>query len=123
MKIAVTYENGMIFQHFGKSEQFLVMEFDNGKLLGKSLLSANGQGHSALVTLLANEDVTTLICGGLGQGARNALKAAGIEVISGTVGNAEAAVDSYLNGTLQDQPSGQCDHHGDHHSCADHTCF
>lgn len=122
MKIAVTYENGMVFQHFGKSQQFLVMETDQGKLINKSLLSADGQGHSALVTLLANAKIDTLICGGLGQGARNALYQAGINVISGAVGNAEAAVDAYVSGKLQDQPSGQCNHHGEHHSCSDHSC-
>lgn len=122
MKIAVTYENGMVFQHFGKSEQFLIMEFEQTKLLNKSLLSANGKGHSALVTLLANAEIDTLICGGLGQGARNALAQAGITVISGALGNAEAAVDAYLNGSLKDSPSGQCSHHGDHHTCSDHSC-
>ncbi|MCI8850625.1 MAG: dinitrogenase iron-molybdenum cofactor biosynthesis protein [Erysipelotrichaceae bacterium] len=122
MKIAVTYEKGMVFQHFGKSEQFLVVEVEQTKLLNKSLLSADGQGHSALVTLLAKAEIDTLICGGLGQGARNALEQAGITVISGAFGNAEAAVDAYLNGSLQDSPSGQCSHHGDHHACTDHSC-
>ena len=93
MKIAVTYEKGMVFQHFGKSEQFLVVEVEQTKLLNKSLLSADGQGHSALVTLLAKAEIDTLICGGLGQGARNALEQAGITVISGAFGNAEAAVE------------------------------
>ena len=115
MKIAVTYEKGMVFQHFGKSEQFLVVEVEHTKLLNKSLLSA-------LVTLLAKAEIDALICGGLGQGARNALEQAGITVISGAFGNAEAAVDAYLNGGLQDSPSGQCSHHGDHHACTDHSC-
>jgi hypothetical protein len=30
MKIAVTYENGMIFQHFGHTEQFKIYETENG---------------------------------------------------------------------------------------------
>lgn len=122
MKLAVTYENGMVFQHFGKSEQFLVMDIEQGKIVSRSLLSANGQGHGALVTLLANAGIDTLICGGLGQGARNALMQAKITVISGAKGNADVAVETFLNGNLQDNPEGQCKHHNGDHECSHHSC-
>lgn len=120
MKLAVTYENGMVFQHFGKSECFLVLEIEEGRILHKSLLKADGQGHGALVALLAEAKINTLICGGLGQGARNALTQAGITVIGGAAGNADVAVDAFLNGTLQDQPAGMCHHHDDGHDCSHH---
>ena len=82
MKLAVTYENGMVFQHFGKCQNFLIANIEEGQMIQKSLLPSNGQGHGALVSLLKAADVDVLICGGCGEGARKALKEAQITVIS-----------------------------------------
>lgn len=38
MKIAVTYENGQVFQHFGHTENFKIYEID-GKTVISSTLS------------------------------------------------------------------------------------
>ena len=86
MKIAVTYENGNIFQHFGRTEYFKVYEVEDGKILSSEVISSNGIGHGALAGLLADRDIRTLICGGLGGGALNALTNAGIEVCAGASG-------------------------------------
>ena len=119
MKLAVTYENGMVFQHFGKCQNFLIANIEEGQMIQKSLLPSNGQGHGALVSLLKAADVDVLICGGCGEGARKALKEAQITVISGAIGNAEVAIDAYRNGALNDQPSGQCHHHHEGgHDCS-----
>ena len=48
MKIAVTYENGEIFQHFGHTEQFKVYEAEDGKIVNSAVQSTNGQGHGAV---------------------------------------------------------------------------
>lgn len=125
MKVAVTYENGMVFQHFGKCPSFLIAEVSDGSIQNRTLLSSGDSGHSALVTLLKEQHVEVLICGGIGQGARNALQEAGITLIAGAKGNGDVALDQYAAGILQDDPSGQCDHHheeGEHHSCGEHTC-
>lgn len=122
MKIAVTYEKGMVFQHFGKCQNFLIATIAEGKIIQRALLNAGGNGHSALVTLLQQEKVDTLICGGIGQGARTALQSAGISLISGAKGNVDLALDEYLAGTLSDDPSGACNHHheGGEHHCGEH---
>lgn len=120
MKIAVTYENGIVFPHFGKCEQFLTVVVEDGKIVGKSILSANGQGHGALAVLLRDADVDVLICGGMGEGALRALNEAGIRAIRGAKGNAEAAVEAYVKGELHDDVNSACHHHDAHHSCGDH---
>lgn len=121
MKVAVTYENGIVFQHFGKCQNFLIADMKDGRVIHKSLLSSNGKGHGALAELLKTAGVDVLICGGCGAGACNALKAAQITVIRGAKGNAEAALEAYGKGELQDDPSGQCHHHHeDGHDCS-HT--
>ena len=119
MKIAVTYENGNIFQHFGRTEYFKVYEVEDGKILSSEVISSNGIGHGALAGLLADRDIRTLICGGLGGGALNALTNAGIEVCAGASGDADAAVEAYLKGELTDTGA-NCDHHGEGHTCGHH---
>lgn len=119
MKIAVTYENGNIFQHFGRTEYFKVYEVEDGKILSSEVISSNGIGHGALAGLLADRDIRTLICGGLGGGALNALTGAGIEVCAGASGNADEAVAAYLRGELVDTGA-NCDHH--HHGEGEECC-
>lgn len=124
MKYAITCENEQVFQHFGKCPSFLVVEIEGQVIVHRKLLSAQGSGHGALVGLLSNEQIETLVCGGIGQGARNALASAHIELLSGAQGSIEEILKQLLAGTLKDDPSGQCHHHHDGagHSCADHTC-
>lgn len=121
MKIAVTYDNGNIFQHFGKTENFKVYEVEDNKVVFSEVIGSNGTGHGALAGLLSDRGVNVLICGGIGGGAQAALAAAGVELCSGAEGDVDAAVEAYLNGTLT-SAGATCDHH-DHeegHSCGDH---
>ena len=127
MRIAVTYENGEIFQHFGHSEQFKIYETADGKVLSAEVLDTNGSGHGALAGFLKDYSVDALICGGIGGGARMALAQAGIELYPGVTGDADAAVDALLKGCLDYNPDTMCNHHhegGEHHSCHGngHTC-
>lgn len=123
MKIAVTYENGQVFQHFGKTENFKVYDVEDKKIVSSQVISANGSGHGALAGLLADQSVEVLICGGLGEGAKHALSNAGIEVISGASGDTDAAVEAYLEGQLVSDGV-NCDHHDQEegHSCGDKGC-
>ena len=110
MKIAVTYENGEVFQHFGHTEQFKLYEVSGGKLLHTQVVDTNGSGHGALAGLLAQLGVDTLICGGIGGGAQAALAEANIRLIGGVQGNADEAVQAFLNGTLAFDPNVHCTH-------------
>lgn len=120
MKIAVTYDNGNIFQHFGKTESFKVYEVEDQKIISSEVISSNGSGHGALAGLLATQSINVLICGGIGGGAQAALEEFGIELCSGAQGDADAAVEAYLKGELV-STGVNCDHHHeDGHSCGDH---
>ena len=120
MKIAVTYDNGEVFQHFGKTENFKVYEVEDNKIISSEVISSNGSGHGALAGVLADQGVNVLICGGLGGGAQTALAEAGIEVCAGAAGDTDKAVQDYLDGTLEDAGV-TCDHHHEEgHSCGDH---
>ena len=119
MKIATTYENGNVFQHFGRTEYFKVYEVEDGAVVSSEVIGSDGIGHGALAGLLANHDIQVLICGGLGGGALNALTNAGIEVCAGASGNADEAVAAYLRGELVDTGA-NCDHH--HHGGGEECC-
>ncbi|MBE6760913.1 MAG: dinitrogenase iron-molybdenum cofactor biosynthesis protein [Ruminococcaceae bacterium] len=125
MKIAVTYENGQIFQHFGHTEQFKIYTAENGKIINSEVVDTNGSGHGALAGLLSVLGVDTLICGGIGGGAQMALAKAGIKLFGGVNGSCDAAVEAFLGGTLGFNPNVKCDHHDHHgegHTCGDHGC-
>ena len=127
MRIAVTYENGQIFQHFGHTEQFKVYDVEDGKVVATSVVDTNGQGHGALAGFLFGNNIDVLICGGIGMGAQMAVAEAGITLYGGVSGDADAAVDALLKQELVYNPNVQCNHHGEHHhheggSCGSHGC-
>ncbi|MGN0447102.1 MAG: NifB/NifX family molybdenum-iron cluster-binding protein [Acutalibacteraceae bacterium] len=127
MRIAVTYQmNGEIFQHFGHTEKFKLYDITDGEVRAMKIISANGNGHGALAGFLKENEVDTLICGGIGGGAQTALKEAGIELYGGVSGSADAAVVALLSGKLSFNPQVKCDHHdhehGEGHICGDHGC-
>ena len=125
MKIAVTYAEGTIFQHFGHTQQFKIYEVENGNIIDAQVVDTNGSGHGALAGLLSALQVNVLICGGIGGGAQMALAEAGIALYGGVSGDADAAVTDLLAGNLRFNPNVRCnhhDHHGEGHTCGDHGC-
>ena len=127
MKIAVTHENGQIFQHFGHTEQFKVYTVENGKITDTTVVDTNGQGHGALAGLLKTIGADALICGGIGGGAQMALAEAGIKLFGGVSGSCDAAVEALLAGKLGYDPNVKGDHHdhehgGEGHTCGNHGC-
>ena len=119
MRIAATYDNGEIFQHFGHTEEFKVYEVEDGRVVSSEVIGSNGSGHGALAGLLAGKGIDVLICGGIGGGAQAALEQQGIELCAGASGSAEEAVEAYLRGELVNSGA-NCDHHGEGHTCGDH---
>ena len=122
MKIAVTYENGQIFQHFGHTEQFKVYEIEDNTIISFKVIDTNGQGHGALAGLLKTLGADVLICGGIGGGAQMALADAGIKLYGGVRGTCDAAVEAFLANNLSYNPNVKCDHHDHEHGESEHTC-
>jgi len=122
MKIAVTYENGQIFQHFGHTEQFKVYTVENGKIVSSEVVDTNGSGHGALAGFLSEQNITVLICGGIGGGAQMALASAGIQLFGGVSGSCDDAVNALLTNKLNFNPEVRCDHHDHEHGEEGHTC-
>ena len=130
MKIAVTCENNEVFQHFGHTPEFAIFTAEGGKILEEKRLSSGDSGHGALATLLADEEIDVLICGGIGGGAINALTQLGIQVVGGAEGSVREAAQAFLNGSLKARSDFRCNHHhhggeGEEgpgsHSCGNHS--
>ena len=126
MRIAVTYEQETVGQHFGRTEQFKIYDIQDGKINSAQVIDTNGTGHGALAGFLRAAEVEVLICGGIGMGARMALEEAGVELLPGVSGNADEVVRSYLEGTLEYDPDTACHHHdhehGEAHECHHGSC-
>lgn len=122
MKIAVTYENGEVFQHFGHTEYFKIYEIQDKEITSSQIIDTNGSGHGALAGLLSSLQVDTLICGGIGMGAQAALLEAGIKLYGGASGSADRAVESLLAGNFTANPNFSCDHHGHHDHHGENHC-
>ncbi len=118
MKIAVTYDNGTVFQHFGKTKSFKIFDVENGAIVSSEVIDAKESGHSALAGLLAEEGVDVVICGGIGEGAQQALAQANIKVCAGIEGDVNQVAEQYVDGTLECTTDDTCDHHGEH--CGNH---
>lgn len=124
MKIAVTYENGQVFQHFGHTEEFKIYTAEDGKIVSTEVVNTNGSGHGALAGFLKDQGVEVLICGGIGGGARTALAEAGIRLFPGASGDADRQAEALLAGNLAYDPDTTCNHHShaEGESCGDHGC-
>ncbi len=127
MRVAVTYDNGNVFGHFGRTEQFKVYDIEDGKVVDSQILGTNGEGCGALAGILNIADVDALICGGIGGGAVNAIEEAGIKLYAGASGNTDAAVEALIAGTLGANGEANCNHHdhehGESHSCGHGGCY
>lgn len=124
MKLAITYDNGQVFQHFGKTQQFKIYDIQQGKVGPSLVTGTGGQGHGALAGLLRALGISVLICGGIGPGAQEALKSLDITVIPGITGDVDQAVQDFVDGKLVPNTEALCNHHhdGPAHSCGDHGC-
>lgn len=128
MRIAVTYDDGNVFQHYGQTKRFKIYNVENNQVVESTTISTNGSGHGALVAILKKIQVDTLICGGIGGGAKQALTEANIKFYGGVSGDTDEAVAALLQGTLQYNPDVACSHHGEHDhahhegTCGEHGC-
>ena len=123
MRIAVTYDNGRIFQHFGRTEEFKVYDVEDGAIKSSTVINTNGQGHGALIGVLESIGADVLICGGIGGGAQNGVASMGIELYGGIDGDADEAVKAFLENRLPQYSNANCNHHHEEgHNCSHGGC-
>ncbi len=120
MRIAVTYENGEIFQHFGHTELFRLYDVEDGRVVHRMTIRPKNAGHEAMAAVLRKAGADMLICGGIGAGAQQALEEMGIRLCAGVSGSSDAAVESFLRGTLRYSGQSTCTAHDAEGGCGHH---
>lgn len=120
MKVAVTYENGEVFQHFGRTEQFKIYDIENGKIVSSQVVGNNGESHGGLINVLISNNVEALICGGIGGGAKAMFASQGIKLYPGASGQADDCVNALISDSLSFDPNTECHHHDE--EGGEHTC-
>lgn len=113
MKIAITYDNGDVWQHFGRTENFKFYDCEDGRIVSSEVINTEGAGHGALVDFLVAHGANAVICGGAGAPIIARLSALGIKVYPGVNGSADAACEALLAGTLVTNEAAV--HEGCHH--------
>lgn len=115
MKIAIPYDNGRVFEHFGRAEQFKFYTVDAEEILSteiidtKEIPDTKETGHDTLPRFLKNENINLLICGGIAVTAVAALHEAGIQIMGGASGEADQQVLDFLNGKIHfETPGASC---------------
>ena len=120
MRIAVTYENGKVFQHFGHTEKFKLYDITDGQITKEQTVNTDGSGHGAISGFLADLKVDVLICGGIGNGAKEAIAEARIKLYGGVAGETDKAVKEFLEGSLNYNSDVHCAHHDHEHGYHEH---
>ena len=123
MTIAIPYDNGQIFQHFGHTKQFKLYQVQDGKILFSALRDTGSAGHGALAAFLREAGADAVICGNIGGGAREALAAEGIRLYPGVTGGTDQAAEALAADALVYDPDTLCEHHkGEEHHCREGAC-
>ena len=100
MKIAVTYDDTEVYQHFGDTPYFKIYDVQDGKVVKSEIVSTGEASHAALVPFLAEHGVDTLICGGIGEKAFKLLETAGIKTYGTAKCDTDIAVQNLLDNKL-----------------------
>lgn len=114
MKIAIPTEGTNVSSHFGKCENFTLVEIENSKVKSKTLISTEGNQHGLLPAFLASHGVNIVIAGGMGEGAKNNLVSSNIEIITGASGDIDQVIREYMAGALKTADAGCSGHHHSH---------
>ena len=109
MKIAVAYDEGEIFGHFGHCKTFAFYEYGEYVTDCTKTLVETGerQGHQAMADLMKEQGADAVIVGNMGPEAKALLLSYGIVPVVGYSGDADTASDLLVTGQLPIAPGGE----------------
>jgi predicted Fe-Mo cluster-binding NifX family protein len=101
MKFAIPLAQGVLCVHFGHSEQFAIVDTENGQVKTKELLTPPPHEPGVLPRWLQELGVNVVIAGGMGQRAQDLFNQNGIRVVVGAPNEEpESLIQNYLTGAL-----------------------
>ncbi|WP_423363585.1 NifB/NifX family molybdenum-iron cluster-binding protein [Mycoplasma sp. P36-A1] len=114
MKIAMPYEDGKIFQHYGKSKQVIIYTIEEGKVLAEEVITLDLKPEQSIANVLKQNGVSTIVVGHLGQGAIDSIEKEGLDIIRGIDLDTATVAQMYADGSLKSNNQDVCDHDHDH---------
>lgn len=118
MKIAIPVANGRLCNHFGHCEQFALVEVENGSTVRIQHLVPPPHEPGVIPNWLAQQNVTKVLAGGMGEKAQAIFNQKGIDVVCGVRPDIpEEVVKQYLAGTLETTINACSHEEGEHHHC------
>ena len=112
MRVAITYDDGNVFMHYGKTREFIIFEIENNEIKNEFILPCGEYSHHTLADLLSINNVDVLICGGCGGHAIESLEAKNIKIYNGACGDVHNVIKQYINEELTFNGATEC---GCHH--------
>ncbi|MDD5936306.1 MAG: NifB/NifX family molybdenum-iron cluster-binding protein [Clostridiales bacterium] len=110
MRVAVSYDNGNIFNHVGDAKEFKIYDIEDGKIVSTEVLKSSGSGRAMVVDFVSTHFCDVLICNEICSGAKGAVNEAGTKVYGAVTGNADDAVEKLIQNQLEDGDTVICHH-------------
>lgn len=101
MKVAIPYQDGVLFEHFGRAKEFKIYSIENLDPVTGEVVSPEDLSHAAVARFLKERGVDVVICGRIGPHAREAIEGEHMLIFDGVTGGADDVVDMFLQGTLE----------------------
>jgi predicted Fe-Mo cluster-binding NifX family protein len=86
---------------FGCTREIMVVSIEDGRIASKKRLGITPEMFLSLPTVLASEQVSVMICGGIHPRFQQAIQEQKIQLVWGVVGEWQEVLQAYMNGTLR----------------------
>ena len=107
---AIPTENGKLCAHFGRCEKFAIVETEDQKIIKEEFVTPPVHQPGVYPQFLAQQGVSVIISGGMGQKAQQLFAQNNIEVYMGiNADSPQKLVEQYLNNQLESGDN-LCDH-------------
>jgi ATP-binding protein involved in chromosome partitioning len=101
-RVAIPLTEGILTNHFGRCEQFALLDISNGRVGRKELITPPPHDPGALPRWIGEQQVNLVIAGGMGQKALELFEERNIRVITGAPNlSPEELIEHYIAGKLE----------------------
>ncbi|MBD3310599.1 dinitrogenase iron-molybdenum cofactor [Candidatus Woesearchaeota archaeon] len=101
MRLAISTDNDMVSEHFGRCPEFTIVDIDEGKVQKKEVIDNPGHSTGFIPKFLKEKDVGCVIAGGAGFRAQQLFDQLGIRLITGVQGKVDDVIEEFAAGELK----------------------
>ena len=101
MKIAMPYQDGVLLEHFGRAKEFIIYNVSDLDPVTSEVIAPEDLSHAAVARALKEHGVDVVLCGSIGEHARQAVEGEHMLIFSGITGAADDVLERFLQGNLE----------------------